>query len=27
MEGFIDRGIVPLSHQQATKIMVDVAAR
>ncbi len=26
MEGFLDRGIVPLSHQQATKIMVDVAA-
>jgi (R,R)-butanediol dehydrogenase / meso-butanediol dehydrogenase / diacetyl reductase len=26
MEGFIDRGIVPLSHQQATKIMVGVSA-
>jgi (R,R)-butanediol dehydrogenase / meso-butanediol dehydrogenase / diacetyl reductase len=25
MEGFIDRGVVPLSRQQATKIMVDVA--
>ncbi|HEV3114130.1 MAG TPA: 2,3-butanediol dehydrogenase [Candidatus Binataceae bacterium] len=26
LEGFLDRGIVPLSHQQATKIMVDIAA-
>ncbi len=25
LEGFIDQGIVPLSQQQATKIMVDVA--
>jgi (R,R)-butanediol dehydrogenase/meso-butanediol dehydrogenase/diacetyl reductase len=26
LEGFIDRGVLPLSRQQATKIMVDVAA-
>jgi hypothetical protein len=26
LEGFLDRGIVPLSHQQATKIMDDIAA-
>jgi (R,R)-butanediol dehydrogenase/meso-butanediol dehydrogenase/diacetyl reductase len=27
MDGFIERGILPLSHQALTKIMVDVAGR